>query len=189
MKLNKPVFVISKRADSLTEALKKSPQAITVWVRSGKFKDRFPLLRSSITYQTNSAADAGDYKKRFISVILIPGTHTKLSVLKGVSGKEIRQILSYTKKDRLIRTATHDIDCFKSKRTFLSWKRRGKTVYSLINRHGKLFGIIWFNKGVRPLRIYPPGRKKGIARKFSEIVRRDFDGGTRKSVLPKNRKG
>ena len=189
MKLNKPIFVVSKRADSLTEALKKSPHAVTVWVRSGKYKDKFPLLRTSIAYQTSSASDALDYRKRFISTVLVPGTHTKLSVLKSVSGRDIRQVLSYTKSDRVIRTATHDTDYFKSKRTFLSWKRRGKTVYSLINRHGKLFGIIWFNKGVRTLRIYPPGRKKGVARKFSEIVRGDFEEGSRKSATPKDGKG
>ena len=189
MKLNKPVFVISKRADSLTEALKKSPRVITVWIRSGKFKNKFPLLRSSIVYQASSAADAGDYQKRFVSTILIPNTHTKLTVLKGVSGRYTRQILSYTKKDRLIRTTTHDIDCFKSRKTFLSWKRRGKTLYSLIDRHGKLFGVIWFNKGVRTIRIYPPGRGKSVEKKFSEIVRRNFGGGARKSTLPKYRKG
>lgn len=171
MKLNKPVFAVSKRADSLTEVLKKSPQAITIWVRSGKYKDKFPLLRSTITYQTTSGVDAKNYQKRFTSVLPLSKTHTKLSVLKGISNKEIAQLLLYTRKDQLIRTSTHDFDHFKSKKTFLSWKRRGKIIYTLIDRKGKLFGIIWFAKGVSTVRIYPPARGKRIVKKFSDIVR------------------
>lgn len=170
MKLNKPVFAVSKRADSLTEVLKKSPHTVTIWIRSGKYKDKFPLLRSTITYQTTSAIDAKNYQKRFISVLPLSKTHTKLSVLKEISNKEITQVLSYTKKDRLIRSKTYDFNCFKSKKTFLSWKRRGKTIYTLIDRKGQLFGIIWFAKGASTIRIYPPGRGKRIIKKFSDIV-------------------
>lgn len=188
MKLIKPTFVISTRADNLARALKESPKTITVWVRSGKFKDKFPLIRSVITYQVKSIIDAKDYQKRFISTLPIPCTHIKLSVLKGVSNNEIRQLLLYTKTDKLIRTSTHDIDCFRSKKTFMSWMRRGKVIYALIDRKGKLMAAIWFNKGVRTTRIYPPARGKKFVKKFSDIVGNDFGKGTQKSAVPKNRK-
>ena len=172
MKLGKPTFVISTRADTLSETVKKSSQIITVWVRSGKFKNRLPLIRSTITYEAKSNLDAKDYQRRFISVFSIPKTHTRLSVLKGISNVQIAELLAYTKRDKLIRTSTHDFDCFKNKKTFLSWKKRGKVIYTLINRKGKLLGIIWFAKNARTIRIYPPGRGKNIAKKFSDIVRK-----------------
>lgn len=195
MKLSKPTFAISTRADNLTEAINKSAQTITIWVRLGKYKNKFPLLRSTVVYEARSKVDANDFTKRFVSVLSIPKTHTKLSILKGISGNQIFQLLSYTKKDRLIRTQTHDFDCFKSKKTFLSWKSRGKTIYTLINRKGKLLGIIWYDKRhpgkrIEPtVRIYPPIRGKRFTKKFLEIVSQNFKSKSRKSVVPKNRKG
>lgn len=178
MKLNKPTFVISTRAGALTGVIKQSPQAVTVWIRSGKFKNKLPLIRSAVTYEARSRLDAKDYKKRFIATFSIPKTHTKLSVLKGISKIQIAQLLSYTKRDKLIRTSTHDFDFFRSRKTFLSWKARGKVIYTLLNRNGKLLGIAWFNKK-RPnsckekptVRIYPSARGKNVSRKFLNIVR------------------
>jgi hypothetical protein len=170
MKLSKPNFIVSTKADDLTEALKKSSQAITVWVRSGKFKDKLPLIRSAIVYEAKSISDAKDYQKRFIASFSVPKTHIKLSVLKGITNSQIFQLLSYTRGDKKIRKQTHDFDHFKTKKTFLAWKKRGKTIYTLINRNGKLLGIIWFHKGVRSIRIYPPGRGKNIVKKFSDII-------------------
>jgi hypothetical protein len=193
MKLVKPIFLISTRADNLTEALKKSPQAVTIWIRSGKYKDRMPIIRSAIVYETKSKADAKDYTKRFISILTVPKTHTRLSILKGISRNQIFQLLSYTKKDKLIRTQTHDFDRFKTKKTFLSWKSRGKIIYTLINRNGKLLGIIWFNKKrssdneEKPtIRIYSPARKKVSHKKFLEVVRKNYYGNL-KSAVSKNR--
>ena len=193
MKLVKPTFLISTRADNLTGALKKSPQAVTIWIRSGKYKDKMPIIRSAIVYEAKSKADATDYTKRFISVLPIPKSHTKLSVLKGISGNQIFQVLSYTKKDRTIRTQTHDFDHFKTKKTFLSWKSRGKVIYTLIGRTGKLQGIVWFNKK-RPegniekptVRIYSPAGRKVSDKKFLEAVRKNYYGNLKSAVL-KNR--
>ena len=173
MKLIKPTFVISRDADSLTEALKESPQTVTVWVRSGKFKNRFPLIRSTITYEAKSNADAKEYTKKFVATLPIPKTHIRLSVLKGITKHQIVQLLAYTKKDKLIKTFTHDVDRFKSKRTFTSWRNRRKIIYTLIDRKGKLLGIIWFDKKqfknykyTFAIRVYPPVRGKKIARHF-----------------------
>jgi len=193
MKLVKPDFLISTRAENIAKALKKSPQMVTIWVRSGKYKDKMPLVRSAIVYEAKSKSDAKDYTKRFISVLTIPKTHTKLSVLKGISVGQIRQLLSYTREDKLIRTQTHDFDHFKSKKTFLSWKRRGKVIYTLIGRTGKLLGFAWFNKK-RPegniekptVRIYSPAGKKVSDKKFLEVVRKDYPGSLKSAVL-KNR--
>jgi hypothetical protein len=175
------------------EALKKYPQLITIWTRSGKHKDIMPLVRSAIIYEAKSKIEAKDYVKRFVSVLPVPKTHTKLSILKGISGSQIFQLLSYTRKDKFIRTQTHDFDCFKTKKTFLSWKARGKVIYTLINRAGKLFGIIWFNKK-RPegniekptIRIYSSAWKKGPDKKFLEVVKQNYYGNL-KSTGSKNR--
>ncbi|MCX6705290.1 MAG: hypothetical protein NT162_03065 [Candidatus Woesebacteria bacterium] len=194
MKLGKPTFIISTRSDDLVEALKKSPKIITVWVRAGKFKDKLPIIRSAIVYEARSITDAKDYQKRFISVLPVPNTHTKLSILKGISKRQIAQLLIYTRKDKLIRTQTHDFDHFKSKKTFLSWKSRGKTIYTLINRTGKLLGVKWYDKRhpgkhIEPtVRIYPPIRGMRFTKKFLEIVRQNYKPKSRRSVIPKNRK-
>jgi ribosomal protein S18 acetylase RimI-like enzyme len=181
MKLVKPIFLINTRADNLTKALKNSPQAVTVWIRSGKYKDKMPIIRSAIVYEAKSKADATDYTKRFISILTIPKTHTKLSVLKEISVGEIRQLLSYTREDKLVRTQTHDFDRFKSKKTFSTWKARGKTIYTLISRNGKLLGIVWFSrkqfKNYRftfAIRVYQPARGKKISGKFLETTYLDF---------------
>jgi len=194
MKLDKPAFAVSTKADVLTKTIKKSSQIIAIWIRTGKYKDRFPIIRSTITYEARSKLDAKYYKKRFVSVLSVPKTHTKLSVLRGVSRVQITQLLSYTKRDKLIRTQTHDFDCFRSKRTFLSWKRRGKVIYTLVNRNRKLLGIAWFNKKrlkedkkMPEIRIYSPARGKKIERKFLEIARKDFDTVCRKLTASKNR--
>jgi hypothetical protein len=179
MKLEKTVFLVSKLAGDLTQALNENPQAVTIWVRSGKNKNKFPLLRSSIVYEAKSKIEVGDYKKKFVSTLSIPKTHTRLSVLKGISTRQISQLIIYTRRDKFIRTNTHDFDHFKSKKTLLAWKRRGKVIYTLINRTGKLLGIIWFNKkridGFKEklmVRIYPPARGKKVARKFLNIVQK-----------------
>jgi len=187
MKLNKPTFVISTRADNLVKVQKESSHIITIWIRSGKFKNKLPIIRSAIIYEAKSKLDANDYKKRFISFFSIPKTHTKLSVLKGISNVQITQLLSYTKMDKSIRTETYDFDSFRSKKTFLSWKRRGKIIYTLIGRSGKLLGIIWFNKGKHTIRIYSPAREKPVGKKFLEIVRNNFYPGKPKSTVSKNR--
>jgi ribosomal protein S18 acetylase RimI-like enzyme len=181
MKLDNPTFLISTRADTLTKALKESPQTITVWIRSGKYKDKMPLIRSDIIYEAKSKVDAKDYIKRFISIMTIPKTHTKLSILKGISGSQIFQLLSYTKKDQVIRKQTHDFDRFKSKKTFSAWEKRGKTIYTLINRNNKLLGIIWFSKKLfknhrftLAIRTYPPIRGRGVAKRFLDTAYQNF---------------
>lgn len=194
MKLSKPTFVVSMRADTLTKIVKESPQAITIWIRSGKFKNKFPLIRSTVTYEAKSNIDAKDYQKRCVAVFSIPKTHTKLSVLKDISKAQITQLLSYTKRDKVIRTQTHDFDCFKSKKTFLSWKKRGKLIYTLVSRSGRLLGTAWFNKK-RPneykktptIRIYPSARGKEVEKKFMNIVRDNLKTSNRKSTVLKNR--
>ena len=181
MKLNKPTFVVSTRANNLVEALRKSSQIVTVWVRTGKFKDRLPLIRSAITYETKSAVDAKDYVKRFVAAFCPPKSHIKLSILRGISKNQITQLLSYTKRDNQIKKYTHDSERFKNTKTFTTWKKRKKTIYTLIGRKGKLLGIIWFSekhfknyKNTLAIRLYPPARGKGGSKKFLGLVYKDF---------------
>ncbi|MGA2910765.1 MAG: hypothetical protein ABSE04_03160 [Candidatus Microgenomates bacterium] len=190
MKLDKPTFAVSTRADNLAKALRTSQKTITIWVRAGKYKNRFPLLRTTVTYNAKSVIDAGNYQKRFIATLPVAKTHTKLSILKEISNDEIRQLLAFTKRDKTIRSSTHDFDSFKSKKSFLSWKKRGKYIYTLINKNGRLTGIVWFNKGVPTVRIYPHSSKaKTLAKKLLVIVCKDFEKNNRKLTVSKNRLG
>ena len=181
MKLNKPVFVVSTRSEALTEALKKSPQAITIWIRSGKYKNRFPIVRSSVAYEAKSAVDAKKYLKRFITTFCPPKSHIKLSILKEISKDQIVQLITLTKKDSRINKFTHDLERFKNSKTFTTWKKRKKTIYTLTGRSGRLLGIIWFSqkhfknyKYTLAIRVYPPLRGKGISKKFLYLVYKDF---------------
>jgi len=181
MKLTKPTFVVSSRAQDLAEISKKSPNKITIWVRSGKYKNKMPIIRSAVTYEAKSLPEANDYKRRFISTFCPPKSHLKLSVLKGLSKKQIFQLIIYTKTDGQIKRYTHDYERFKNIKAFTTWKNRGKIIYTLADRSGKLNGIVWFArktyKNARytfAIRTYKPIRGKGVAKKFMDIAIRHF---------------
>jgi len=175
------INIINDVSSALVEANKIDPRIVTIWVRFGKYKNKLPLIRSAVTFETDTFAVATEYLTRLISNICLPGSNIKLSVLKDINENQAHDLITYTKKDKRIKKYTHDSQRFRSLKTFSTWKLRNKTIYSLVNKRGKLQGIIWFDKKsfrkilfTFAIRIYPPVRGKGIARKFMRLVIKDF---------------
>lgn len=175
------ISIVDDVSNVLTEAKKIDPQIITVWVRFGKYRNRLPLIRSAITFEAENFTDATNYLERFVSNIALPASKIKLSILKNIDENQIHSLILYTKTDNKIKKYTHDRERFKNFKTFKAWKSRKKIIYTLINKHGKLLGIIWFGKkSLRKfqytfaIRTYPPIRGKGLAKKFMYSVIQDF---------------
>ena len=115
----------------------------------------------------------------------------RLSILKGITVNQRRELISNTKRDPEIKINTHDLDRFKSLNTLASWEKRKKIIYTLVDSQLRLRGIIWFGKKSMPkgtgnklrskkstytfaIRIYPPFRGKGLAKKFMKAAIKDF---------------
>jgi GNAT superfamily N-acetyltransferase len=175
------ISIVDDVSNILTEAKKIDPQIITVWVRFGRYKNRLPLMRSAVTFEASTFTDAANYLERFVSNICLPASKIKLSILKDIDENQIHTLISYTKTDKKIKKYTHDYERFKNLKTFKTWKSRKKIIYVLINKHGKLQGIIWFGKKslgkfqyTFAIRTYPPIRGKGLAKKFMNPAIQDF---------------
>lgn len=168
-------------AANFERAIKVFPRMINVWIRYGKYKNKFPLIKNIVTQEVSTILEASEYLTRLITVIKVPNTGIKLSVLKGLSKEQVKQLLIITKIDRKIAKFTHDLERFKNIKSISTWKNRGKTIYTLIDKNGKLRGIIWFSKKAYgkykytfAIRVYKPIRGKGVAKKFMKVVFDDF---------------
>lgn len=177
----KKIFLIDDISKIFTEAKKVNPEIICIWLRFGKYKNIQPVLGSTVTYEANSFADATSFIKRFVSAICVDNSHTKLPVLEGIEDKQIKNLITYTKTDVQIKKYTKDKDRFKNIKTFSTWKSRNKIIYTLVDKHSKLLGLIWFSLKkynkipfTFAIRIYKPVRGKGLAKKFMREVFTDF---------------
>ncbi len=175
------VVFIDDVAEVLQRVYEKLPRAITIWIRYGKYRNKLPLLRNSVTFETASFGGAVDFIQRFVSTISPSKSHLKFSVLKNIDGEETKELIAYTGRDKKISACTHDDGRFKNKKTFTAWKSRGKTIYVLTGRAKKLLGIIWFARKkydtfryTLGIRIYPPLRGKGLSYKFLKTAFEDF---------------
>jgi len=175
------ISIVDDIAYILVEAQKNYPQIITIWVRYGKYKNRFPLIRSAVTFETDNFDSAANYMQRFVANIRLPKSKIKLTVLKDIDEKQIQELISFTKGDNKIKKFTHDYERFKNLKTFSTWRNRKKIIYTLINKWGRLQGIIWFSKKsfkkykfTFAIRTYPPTRGKGLAKQFMNTTILDF---------------
>ena len=168
-------------AANFERAIKVFPKMINVWIRYGKHKNKFPLIKNVVTQEVDNIDEASEYLTRLVAIIKIPNTGIKLSILKGLSKEQSKQLLAITKIDRKITRFTHDLERFKNIKSLSTWKSRGKTIYTLTDKNSRLRGIVWFSK--KPykkckytfaIRIYKPIRGKGVAKKFMKAVFEDF---------------
>jgi FMN phosphatase YigB (HAD superfamily)/GNAT superfamily N-acetyltransferase len=175
------ITLIDDQSKVLEKAYKIDSKITTVWIRFGKYKNKIPVLRSSITREVESITEASNYLSRFVAAICAPKSRIKLSVLREIDKNHVRDVIYHTKRDKLINSFTHDRERFKNIKTFSTWLKRNKTVYSLINARGKLVGIIWFAKKkfrnypfTFAVRTYPPARGKGYSLSFIKTAYLDF---------------
>ncbi|HJY99051.1 MAG TPA: GNAT family N-acetyltransferase [Patescibacteria group bacterium] len=175
------VTIIDDVASVLEKAYEVYPQVVSVWVRYGKYKNKQPILRTSVTFETPSFGGAVDFAQRFVSFVSPSKTHLKFTVLRDITETQIGDLVKYTGRDKKVSACTHDDGRFRSKKAFASWRARGKVIYTLTGRDGKLLGIVWFARkkygkfnNTVAVRLYPPVRGKGLSFKFMKEAYGDF---------------
>ena len=183
------IVMVDDIATNLELASKYNPKITNVWFRYGRYRNKFPIIKNIIAHETNSLTETYDYLSHLIAVIHPPKLCLKLSIQSGISDYCSTQLIKITGTDSQIRKFTHDHERFKNLKTFNKWKSRGKTVYTLIDKTGKLMGIIWFNKQTYDnipytfaVRTYKPIRGRGVAKKFMKFVFEDFIGRTKSNI-------
>lgn len=105
-------------------------------------------------------------------------------IKKGITDKQIDQLVEYSLTDELVAKFTSDRERFKSREAFDEWRKGGKEIFNLTNKDGDLLGIIWLGPKEIPeaqwkekidkskykfsfaIRIYGEARGKGLAIDF-----------------------
>lgn len=105
-------------------------------------------------------------------------------VKKGITEKQIGQLIHFANTDPEVRKFTSDPERFRDRKAFEEWKEKGRAIYTLTDKSGDLLGIVWFGKKELPaqkftqefnsrdytitfgIRIYGKARGKGLARPF-----------------------
>jgi ribosomal protein S18 acetylase RimI-like enzyme len=118
----------------------------------------------------------------------------KLRIEKGLSAKALKQLLDFSRTDKVIRKYTTDPKRFKDEEAFKIWQKQGRIIYSLVDEKSNLRGIIWFGKKAIDakefpsvsktdlekysftfaIRLYENARGKGLAVPFMKAVFTDF---------------
>lgn len=108
-------------------------------------------------------------------------------IKEGITPSQIQELINFSNTDELILQTTRDIERFKDKSTFDKWLLKNRKVYTLVDTHDKLFGILWFGEKELPedisinpkvdksmlrftwsIRIYNGARGKGLSKYFFE---------------------
>lgn len=113
---------------------------------------------------------------------------------KGITAKQIDQLVQYSKTDPTIQKFTSDPVRFKDKKSAKQWLA-GVIPYTLSDQGGNLLGLTWFHKKLLPerkytekldstrfpltfaIRIYGEARGKGYATEFMKKSFEDFKPG------------
>ena len=175
------IFIIDDRADMLETAFGVNSNIQSVWLRYGSYKKTKPNDKMSISYEVNSLQEAEYFLRNFVAGVNSQSVNFRSSVLKNITAAQIERLITLTKYDASIKKFTHDKERFKSKKAFDTWKKRNKTIYTLVDSSQKLLGIIWFAKEkfgkyryTFAVRLYPPARGKGLAHQFMKYCFEDF---------------
>jgi len=105
-------------------------------------------------------------------------------VQQGILDYQITQLIDYSQTDLDIQKFTSDPKRFATKEAFFQWQQQGRIIYTLIDSHQNLLGIIWFGQKDPPIdipanftfaiRIYGPARGQGLSQEFMKIAFADL---------------
>lgn len=73
---------------------------------------------------------------------------------KGLSSKQIDQLIDYSLTDDAVAKFTSDRERFKDREAFAKWKEKGREIFTLTNENDDLLGIIWLGIKKLPERNY-----------------------------------
>jgi len=101
-----------------------------------------------------------------------------MKIKKGLSEKNIKQLINFANNDELVRRFTSDQKRFRDRESFEKWLEKNRKVYSLVDKEDNLRGISWFGQEgegfTLALRIYSEARGKGLAFGFLKKTMEDF---------------
>jgi len=75
-------------------------------------------------------------------------------VVFGITPKQARQLLNFSKNDSQIIRHTSDKKRFKNIKSFEKWSSKDRTIYTLVDKNGDLSGLIWFGKKSIPAKKF-----------------------------------
>lgn len=107
------------------------------------------------------------------------------NVTEGIMPNQISQLIKFSNTDKIIMKTTSDATRFRDKKSFYTWRKKGKKIYTMEDQLGKLLGIVWFGEkrlasnkkfikkfdfkkyGITfSIRIYTEARGKGLSYGF-----------------------
>ncbi|MBI2600656.1 GNAT family N-acetyltransferase [Candidatus Daviesbacteria bacterium] len=117
---------------------------------------------------------------------------------KGISEKQINQLIYYTNNDLDIGKFTSDLKRFKNRQMFDKWQKKKRTIFTITDEKSNLLGIFWIGEedlagekipnqdllfsfkredyGITfAVRIYGQARGKGLAKEFIERSFKEFN--------------
>ena len=128
---------------------------------------------------------------------LISSTGETFTFKKGITDKQIDQLIHYAQTDQTVQNFTSDAKRFASHQSFEAWKKADTIFYTLTDKEDNLAGIIWFEELALPeyepssdttnyklqptnyhttfaIRTYANARGKGLSSVFTQKALTDF---------------
>jgi ribosomal protein S18 acetylase RimI-like enzyme len=105
-----------------------------------------------------------------------------MEIKKGLSEKNIGQLIDYANKDEEVKRFTSDARRFKDRESYEEWLKKGRTIYGLVDGEDNLLGITWFGEEggegfTLAIRTYEGARHRGFSYGFLKETINDFMGG------------
>ena len=109
---------------------------------------------------------------------------------KGISEKQIDQLINFSREDEVIKKNTNDPKRFKDRLSYDEWSKIPKHLYVLTNNKGGLLGLIWIRERKLDedhtmtfgIRLYAKARGKGLSESF---LRRALEEYSKNNSSPK----
>jgi len=105
-------------------------------------------------------------------------------IQQGINDCQIDQLIDFSNNDPLVKENTSDPTRFQDHNSFKEWLKKGRIIYTLIDKNSNLLGITWFGQKQAPqgisadftfaLRLYNPARGKNLATSFVNFVLSDL---------------
>ncbi len=116
-------------------------------------------------------------------------------LIEGITEKQITQLIEYSTTDPVVQKFSSDAKRFQNRTAFDTWLKKGRSIYTLVNKSGDLVGIVWIGKSAFPkckflpeqnslqtknypftfaIRLYGEARGKGLAKTVTKTALSKF---------------
>lgn len=75
---------------------------------------------------------------------------THIVVVRGITEKQIEELLTYSSSDEQVIAQTSDPKRFKNRAAYDEWLKKERSIYTLSHKDGSLLGIIWYGTQAIP---------------------------------------